>query len=343
MGWTRWLRWRVERARRVRRGMASLRAEVDTLLQRDTFDAAVCFGPDLHALLRTSPQVPCVVDWCDAHSLRLRGELRYAHPLTLPAKIVSLARCRLAELRRPARMRDVVFISGRDREAVMGGAPRAVVIPNGVDFDYWRRPQDTEPTKTIVFTGVLDYRPNADAALHLIRRIAPIVRRSVPDVEIVIAGRNPMRDLVAEASCWPRVTVAGSVQDLRPYLARAAVFLAPLRFASGMQNKLLEAMSMEVPVVTTPVAADGLRLENGEAPPVAVAVDPGALAAHAVRFLRDPLRVRQVGGEGRDYVLRHCDWERSAGAFDRLCRQAAAEQRSVQAAAIATAGTSVEI
>jgi glycosyltransferase involved in cell wall biosynthesis len=332
-GWLRWARWRAERARRVARGMADLRSEVARLLEREAFDAAVCFGPDVHALVRPFAHVPSIVDWCDAHSLRLKGELRYAHPLTMPAKFLAYARCRLRELRLPRQMRELVFISRRDRQAVMGSDPRGVVIPNGVDTEYWRRPDGAEATRTIVFTGVLDYRPNADAALHLIRRVAPIVRRSVPDLEVVIAGRNPMRDLLLEAERWPRITVTGSVQDLRPHLARAGVFVAPLRFASGMQNKLLEAMAMEVPVVTTPVAADGLRIDDADGPPVAVAADAGTLAAHAARFLLDPAYARQVGAQGRAYVLRHCDWDSSARALERLCRQAACEGRRAHAGA----------
>ena len=144
---------------------------------------------------------------------------------------------------------------------------------------------------------------------------------------MVIAGRNPLPDVLALARRSQRVTVTGSVPDLRPYLENAAAFVAPLRFASGMQNKILEAMAMELPVVTTPVAADGLKGEGGEAPPLLVAENPREIAAHIAAIVHDPLTARRLGAEGRRYVQRHCDWERSARMLDRLCRQVVVTER----------------
>ena len=111
--------------------------------------------------------------------------------------------------------------------------------------------------------------------------------------------------------------------DLRPYLESAAVFVAPLRFASGMQNKILEAMAMELPVVTTPVAAEGFSADGDEKPPLLVGSHAHEIAAHIVSVIRDPRTAQRLGAEGRRYVLRHCDWERSARMLDQLCRQVA--------------------
>jgi glycosyltransferase involved in cell wall biosynthesis len=120
------------------------------------------------------------------------------------------------------------------------------------------------------------------------------------------------------------------VPDLRPYLESAAVFVAPLRFASGMQNKILEAMAMELPVVTTPVAAEGFRVDGDEEPPLLVGSDAHEIAAHIIRVIRDPGKAQRLGAEGRRYVHRHCDWERSARMLDRLCRQVATTQRTTK-------------
>jgi glycosyltransferase involved in cell wall biosynthesis len=181
-----------------------------------------------------------------------------------------------------------------------------------------------------VFTGVLDYPPNADAARYLLSTITPLVRQEIPNIEVVIAGRNPSPDVLALASRVPGVTVTGSVPDLRPYLESASVFVAPLRFASGMQNKILEAMAMELPVVTTPVAAEGVSIEN-EQPPLLVGTHAREIAAHITRVIRDPGTAQRLGVEGRRYVHRHCDWERSARLLDQLCRQVAATQHATRA------------
>jgi glycosyltransferase involved in cell wall biosynthesis len=158
--------------------------------------------------------------------------------------------------------------------------------------------------------------------------IAPLVRQEIPDLEVIIAGRNPSPDVLALAAQAPGVTVTGSVPDLRPYLESAAVFVAPLRFASGMQNKILEAMAMELPVVTTPVAAEGFRVGGDERPPLLVGRHARELATHITNLIRDPGTAQRLGAEGRRYVNQHCDWERSAHMLDQLCRQVATTQRA---------------
>ena len=134
------------------------------------------------------------------------------------------------------------------------------MVPNAVDLDYWTRSTPAQPTGAaprVVMTGVMDYPPNHDAAMRLAERIMPSVREEVPDAELVIAGRDPGPELRAAGDAHPWLTVTGALPDLRPEMERGAVYCAPLRFASGIQNKLLEALAMEVPVVTTPVVADG--------------------------------------------------------------------------------------
>ena len=140
----------------------------------------------------------------------------------------------------------VSFISARDRDAVVGSATGAVLIPNGVDLEYWRRRAPVPArSRRLVFTGVMDYGPNEDAALLLADEVLPLVQKQVPEAEVVIVGRDP-RPALRERSERADVTVTGFVEDVRPYLDEAAVFVAPIRFASGQQNKVLEAMALEV-------------------------------------------------------------------------------------------------
>ncbi|HVQ13323.1 MAG TPA: glycosyltransferase, partial [Vicinamibacterales bacterium] len=216
--------------------------------------------------------------------------------------------------------------SRRDRDAAVGLARRGTIIPNGCDTAYWSR-RGGERGQRIVFTGVLDYAPNADAARYLLSTIVPLVRQDIPNLEVIIAGRNPSPDVLALARQTTGVTVTGSVPDLRPYLESAAAFVAPLRFASGMQNKILEAMAMELPVVTTPVAAEGFKVDGDEEPPLLVGRHAHELAAHITRVMRDPGTAQRLGAEGRRYVNQHCDWERSTHMLDELCRHVATTQR----------------
>jgi glycosyltransferase involved in cell wall biosynthesis len=125
-------------------------------------------------------------------------------------------------------------------------------------------------------------------------------------------------ELVNMAQRYPDVTVTGAVDDIRPYLERADVFVAPLRFASGVQNKVLEAMSMEVPVVTTPVVAAGLCVDDVE-PQLVIGRTAEEIAARIVRLLAHAEERARLSTEGRRFVEAHCSWCRSAKKLEELC------------------------
>jgi glycosyltransferase involved in cell wall biosynthesis len=323
------LRWRVRKLRLVRRGMTEMTQVVERLVAAGGFDLALLSGTGIHPIAERLSATPMVVDWCDTDSARLRRGLRHSSPLQLPWHVLQYWQVRRIEQKLLHKLPHVTFISRRDRDAAAPAAQSATIIPNGCDLTYWRR-RSAERTDRIVFTGVLDYRPNADAAKYLLSTIAPLVREEIPHIEVVIAGRNPPRDVLTLARRSQGVTVTGSVPDLRPYLENAAVFVAPLRFASGMQNKVLEAMAMELPVVTTPIVADGLKGDQHDSPPLLVAETAREIASHIAAIVQDPSTARRLGAEGRRYVQRHCDWERSARMLDRLCRQVAVKPRATE-------------
>jgi glycosyltransferase involved in cell wall biosynthesis len=151
--------------------------------------------------------------------------------------------------------------------------------------------------------------------------VLPRVRAQRPRAAVVLAGRDPLPALRQAAAAAGGVDVTGECADLRPYVERAAVYCAPLRFAAGIQNKLLEALAIEAPVVTTPVAAAGLR-SGGDGPPMAIAEDDDALAAAIVALLDDPGERARLGAAGRRFVERHFSWERSAALVEREVRRA---------------------
>src|SRR5690606_32719078 len=115
----------------------------------------------------------------------------------------------------------------------------------------WTRRTHAPHPHTLIFTGVMDYSPNEDTALRLINQVMPRLRPLVPDVRLILAGRNPTPALLQQAQAHPDVTVTGFVEDMRDYLEQASVFVAPLRYGSGMQNKLQEALAMQVPIVAS--------------------------------------------------------------------------------------------
>ena len=328
-------RQRYGKRQRVSRAIGVMQSQLRQLVQSERFDVALLYGIELQPMLAELRGVPIVADLCDAQSVRIGHSLRFANPIEGAWRLLSWWRTRRAEHSIARLARQVTFISGRDLAAVPVAADRARIVTNGVDAGYWSRSEPPASATHLVFTGVMDYGPNADAGTYLLTEILPRVRLALPDAQLTIAGRNPSAKLRALAARSGAVTITGYVDDLRPCLEHAAVFVAPLRFASGMQNKILEAMSMELPVVTSSAAADGLRIAGAGAPPIQVADAPDLFAATVVNLLRDANRRRNLGVLGRAYVQRHFDWERSASQLEACCLAASAESRAEEGTASA--------
>lgn len=202
----------------------------------------------------------------------------------------------------------LLFASLRDREAVLSDRRTpSTVMPCGVDLDYWQRSTRELGRSAVVFTGAMNYQPNIDAALFLIEDIFPRVRQAHPGAELFIVGHSPTPALVV-AGRQPGVTVTGFVDDVRPYLERAAVFAAPLRFGAGIQNKVLEAMAMEVPVVATPLAADGLNTEDGARPPLKVAQTAAEFAQIIGAEIQARAQNTTPDTAARQYIAQYFVW-----------------------------------
>jgi glycosyltransferase involved in cell wall biosynthesis len=296
------------------------------------FDALLLSGKRTYPVLRSLPALPLVTDLCDATSSRIRRQLRVARPARLPALLVEYLEIRRVERALMARSEHVLFASVRDRDAIAGAdrtaqaQTKSAVVPNGVDLAFWQRTSAALGPDSIVLTGAMDYAPNADAAVRLVTTILPIVQASYPTATAAIVGRDPTAEVQALAD-RPGVTVTGYVDDVRPYLDSAAVFAAPIRFGAGIQNKVLEAMAMEVPVVASPLAADGLRTEDGRIPPIDIAREPDDAAARIVAHLRAAEAGRQPAHDARHYVAEHFDWARSADRLDGLLEDAVGRGR----------------
>lgn len=299
--------------------------EAVALLRDVPHDVVLFSGKRTYPALRAAAHLPVVADLCDATSSRVRGSLRYARSARIPILLVEYLEVRRIERALVERAAHLLFASMRDRDALLDARnlARATVVPNGVDVDFWGRPDRVGLGRhEIVFTGAMDYPPNTDAALLLIREILPRVRAEIRDAHLSIVGRDPTAALV-EAGRASGVTVTGLVPDIRPYLSAAAVFAAPLRFGAGIQNKLLEALAMGVPIVASPNAAAGLVTADGARPPLTVAVGPEAFAAGLVERLRAADADPTPSAVGRAYVERNFGWTRSGELLDRIVRDAA--------------------
>jgi glycosyltransferase involved in cell wall biosynthesis len=227
-----------------------------------------------------------------------------------------LARTERYEGRLARHFDHVLITSPVDREALLAlsGWSEAAISPedisvlgNGVDLEYFEPPENiARDPATIVLTGKMSYHANVTMALFVAEEIMPRLWQRCPDVELVIAGKDPVREVSALAQN-PAITVTGSVPDIRPYLQRATVAAVPIAYGAGIQNKILEAMACATPVVTTPQAVTALSAVSGR--DFLVAEDPDGLAEQILCLLANPTMQRRIGESGRLYVERNHDWK----------------------------------
>jgi glycosyltransferase involved in cell wall biosynthesis len=315
---------RLKRLLQHRAGVNQMKKAFTGLAAKGAYDVVLFHGKSIFPVIAEWNGSPLVVDFCDATSMRYQSKMNYAGAAKRLLYALRYWQIKQIEQKLIAKTPQVAFVSWRDREAVLGASNRGRVVPIGVDHQFWRRRSETAPRPNcLVFTGVMNYAPNEDAALYLLDKILPIVRRSIPNVEALIVGRDPTPALKALANQFTGVTVTGFVDDVRTYLERAAVFVAPLRYGSGVQNKVLEAMAMEVPVITTTLAAAGLRVDGAGEPPVIVADGEEKFAAAVVTLLGQKEERARLAAEGRRFVENHFVWPRSAAKLEEMCLAAA--------------------
>jgi glycosyltransferase involved in cell wall biosynthesis len=189
------------------------------------------------------------------------------------------------------------------------------VVPNGVDMEHFT-PQQEEPRYDLVFTGNMNYPPNIDSVLYLVNKVLPIVRRARPQASLLISGVDPSPSVRALATRDPLITVTGWVKDIRSSYAAARIFVAPMQIGTGLQNKLLEAMAMRMPCITSALANNAVGAPPGEA--ILIGEAPEEYAALILRLLNDPDERERIAANGHRFVREHFDWDRSAEALDRL-------------------------
>jgi polysaccharide biosynthesis protein PslH len=202
----------------------------------------------------------------------------------------------------------------RDFQRLIPGVP-VTLVGNGVDLDYFRSAGAAKQPGSIVFTGVMDYRPNVDAVVWFSDQVLPVIQADIPEASFVICGNRPVR-AVRSLAKRRGITVTGRVPDTRPYLDRAEVFVAPLRMARGVQNKVLEALAMGLPCVASLAAWRGTVVPEGEG--ILAADNPQEFAAHVVRLLRDDELRAEMARRARSVAEVNYQWEAQMARLDQV-------------------------
>jgi sugar transferase (PEP-CTERM/EpsH1 system associated) len=199
-----------------------------------------------------------------------------------------------------------ILTSDREESMVRRHSPRTatLVVPNGVDIDYFQPTPGERDPNSIVFVGVMHYRPNVDAAIYFAREIMPRLVCERPSLTFTIVGGGPPDELRRVAA--RNIVLTDRVPDTRPYLARAGVVVVPLRMGSGTRLKVLEGLAMGCPLVSTSVGCEGITILNGEH--LLLADDPAAFTRSVLRLLDDEALASRLGRDGRALVEARYSW-----------------------------------
>ena len=308
---------------------ASLQAWVNQTLADNKMDAAIIFS-SVMAQYVASPSgspIPMLVDFVDVDSAKWT---QYGDSHNWPLSWLYRRegkRLLVYERAVAACSQRSFFVTENEATLFRSMAPesanRVEVISNGVDADYfspdpaWASPFASSGNFTeqiaLVFTGAMDYWPNIDAVTWFVQRILPALRHAWPQLRFYVVGRSPTPAVLALAS--NAVVVTGTVPDVRPFLQHAAVVVAPLRVARGIQNKILEAMARARPVVASQSCVEVIDARPGEE--IVSATGATDFIREIDALLKAPDRAAAVGQSGRRRILKSYSWDAHLGSLDR--------------------------
>ncbi|HEY0756464.1 MAG TPA: glycosyltransferase [Ktedonobacteraceae bacterium] len=291
--------------------LPQMQEAIDAAFSRETFDAVFCESIMLTGY-RLPPDVALVIDehnleyeLCWRTYRQTRPGLRKLYSWLEARKLQpeELKRCRAAS--------QVLVTSERELLELKRLAPASVIalVPNGVDTLFFQPPDPAEEKEqSIIYTGAMDYYPNTDAVLQFASVCWPGIKARLPGATWMIVGKNPPPQ-VQRLGEFPGVTVTGSVVDVRPYLAQAALAIAPLRIGSGTRLKILEAFAMQKAVVSSKIGCEGLKVTDKAH--LLVADEPDHFIHAVVELLEDASARERLGQAGRKLAESEYSWDAS--------------------------------
>lgn len=251
--------------------------------------------------------IPKALDYMDVFS---KGAERWASKSSFPLNLILKM-----EYKRLLKYEQDIFnyfnlrtiISKQDRELIHHPDNKKIkIIKNGVDIDFFY-PQEMPQKYDLLFSGNMNYPPNIDSALYLINEILPIVQKNTKykDLKVMIAGASPHKKIRALQS--NTVTVSGWMEDIRESFSQSNIFIAPMQLSIGLQNKLLEAMAMKKPCITSRLANNAINAPENDC--ILVASTPEEYAQHIISLLDNKEKAAKLVENGYNFVIQNYNWE----------------------------------
>lgn len=282
------------------------------IIMAQTYDVVLVDCSSMSQYVENSIK-PKIIDFVDVDSDKWR---LYSESASFPKSVFfSLEHKRLRVLERKlVKQFNVSLVISENEKRFLPDSDRVVVVPNGVALEFFAPQKRTSERDIIIFTGAMDYFPNVDGVLYFHQEILPLIKTHVPTVKFIIAGMNPTSAI--KKLNGKETIVTGYVEDIREYLSMAAVCVVPLRIGKGIQNKVLEAMAMKIPVVATTSANEGINARHKKE--IFLADTSDSFAEAVVLALSDAKLREDIANRARQFVEERFCWGKTLERLDSL-------------------------
>ncbi len=282
-----------------------IQKKVNELLSSNNYELVFCYSSQIAQYI-INKDIPKLIDFCDVDSLKWK---QYSERKIFPYNVIlKIESERLARREKEIYNQFSLSLFSTNTEVKIFNPPEnnhIYVLPNGVDYEYFK-PQTIKKENSLIFVGTMNYFANVDAVLWFSKNVFPKILNKYPEMKFYIVGRNPDSRLIALSENSENIIVTGYVEDIRPYIARSKLAVIPLRIARGIQNKILEAMAMEIPVVMPRNILN--TFENLEENNVLVYDNESSIVDVIVNSVNDNALLERVGRKSREYVIKNHDW-----------------------------------
>lgn len=297
-----------------------LQQKLDQLLAAESFDIIQCEFPVMAMFRFNSPAIKII----DSHNVEYDNFKRMAKVKNPFKKLFYHLEAYkfYREETAVCEQQDALLVTSKRDISIFNQTLPYVskyLVPNGVDTNYFR-PFKTRPVPhSMVFVGMMKYVPNYDGITWFLDEVFPKVLEKVPDATITIVGKNPPQSISSRAN--ENIIVTGFVEDTRPYIEKSAVYVVPLRMGGGTRLKIMEALAVKIPIVTTSIGCEGIDVVNGQS--ILIADDPDEFADRVLELFANPNRAAGITDRGFELVKSKYRWESIGRQMDRAYNELA--------------------
>lgn len=292
----------------------SAHARIRALISEHQPDHIICHLIRMSEYVKNETQIPKTLDYMDAFGI---GMARLKDRSTWHVRFFAAMEQRRLERYEKAiyeHFNNHIIISEQDKQYISSAHDGHIhVVPNGVDFDFFKPLPSAQKKYDLLFAGNMNYAPNIETVLFIHDKVLPLLRQDFPEIKFVIAGDKPEARVKELAS--NTVTVTGWVDDIRPYFYDSKLLFAPMQISIGLQNKILQAMAMQTPCVISHLANNAIHAVPGEH--AMVASSPEQYAAAIRQLLTNEQQRSAMASKAYQFVKEHFDWQTIVGQFEK--------------------------